>query len=44
MPGISEVNYFNRMHFFVSQAKTAARSPNDAVPDRVGSIAARVAV
>jgi predicted nucleotide-binding protein (sugar kinase/HSP70/actin superfamily) len=42
--GLSEVNYLNRLHFFVSQAKTAARSPNDAVPDSAGSIAARPAV
>ena len=34
--GMSEVNYFNRMHFFVSQAKTAARLPHDAVPDSAG--------
>ena len=42
--GLSEVNYFNRMHFFVSQAKTAARLSNVAVPDGEGSIAARAAV
>ena len=42
--GLSEVNYFNRMHFFVSQAKTAARLSNVAAPDGEEPIAARAAV
>ena len=27
--GISEVNYFNRMHFFVSQAKRGLGTPSE---------------
>ncbi len=41
--GLSEVNYLNRMHFFVSQAKTAARPTDIASTTRAGSLTAALA-